>query len=32
LPVEVGFENLALVQEDILCLCQVANIPVVLAT
>jgi pyruvate kinase len=32
LAVEVGFENLAFVQEDILCLCEAAHIPVVLAT
>jgi pyruvate kinase len=32
LAVEVGFENLALVQEDILCLCEAAQIPVILAT
>jgi len=32
LAVEVGFENLALVQEDILCLCEAAHIPVILAT
>jgi pyruvate kinase len=32
LAVEVGFENLALVQEDILCLCEAAYIPVILAT
>ncbi len=32
LAVEVGFENLALVQEDILCLSEAAHIPVVLAT
>jgi pyruvate kinase len=32
LAVEVGFENLALVQEDILCLCESAHIPVILAT
>ena len=32
LAVEVGFENLALVQEDILCLCEGAQIPVILAT
>jgi pyruvate kinase len=32
LAVEVGFENLALVQEDILCICEAAHIPVILAT
>lgn len=32
LAVEVGYENLALVQEDILCLCEAAHIPVILAT
>ncbi len=32
LAVEVGFENLALVQEDILCLCEAAHIPVIWAT
>jgi len=32
LAVEVGFENLAFVQEDILCLCEAAHIPVILAT
>jgi len=32
LAVEVGFENLAVIQEDILCLCEAAHIPVVLAT
>jgi pyruvate kinase len=32
LAVEVGFENLALVQEDILCLCEAAHVPVILAT
>jgi pyruvate kinase len=32
LAVEVGFENLALVQEDILCMCEAAHIPVILAT
>jgi pyruvate kinase len=32
LAVEVGFENLAFIQEDILCLCEAAHIPVVLAT
>ena len=32
LAVEVGFENLAFVQEDVLCLCEAAHIPVVLAT
>jgi len=32
LAVEVGFENLALVQEDILCLCEAAHVPVIWAT
>ena len=32
MAVEVGFENLALVQEDILCICEAAHIPVILAT
>jgi pyruvate kinase len=32
LAVEVGFENLAFIQEDILCLCEAAHVPVVLAT
>jgi pyruvate kinase len=32
LAVEVGFENLVLVQEDILCMCEAAHIPVILAT
>jgi pyruvate kinase len=32
LAVEVGFENLPFVQEDILCLCEAAHIPVVIAT
>ena len=32
MAVEVGFENLAFVQEDILCLCESAHIPVILAT
>jgi pyruvate kinase len=32
LAVEVGFEHLALVQEDILCLCEVAHVPVIWAT
>ena len=32
LAVEVGFENLPFVQEDILCLCEAAHVPVVLAT
>jgi pyruvate kinase len=32
LAVEVGFENLPFVQEDILCLCEAAHTPVVLAT
>ncbi|HEY5475693.1 MAG TPA: pyruvate kinase [Tepidiformaceae bacterium] len=32
LAVEVGFENLAVVQEDILCLCEAAHVPVIWAT
>ena len=32
LAVEIGFENLAFIQEDILCLCEAAHIPVILAT
>jgi pyruvate kinase len=32
LAVEVGFENLAFVQEDILCMCEAAHVPVVIAT
>jgi pyruvate kinase len=32
LAVEVGFERLALVQEDILCLCEAAHVPVIWAT
>ena len=32
LAVEAGFENLAFIQEDILCLCEAAHIPVILAT
>jgi pyruvate kinase len=32
LAVEAGFENLALVQEDILCLCEAAHVPVIWAT
>ena len=32
LAVEVGFEQLALVQEDILCLCDAAHVPVIWAT
>ena len=32
LAVEVGFEHLALVQEDILCLCDAAHVPVIWAT
>ena len=32
LAVEVGFENLAFIQEDIFCLCEAAHIPVILAT
>jgi len=32
LAVELGFENLSLIQEDILCLCEAAHVPVILAT
>jgi len=32
LAVEVGFEQLALVQEDILCLCEAVHVPVIWAT
>ena len=32
LAFEVGFENLAFVQEDILCMCEAAHVPVVFAT
>jgi len=32
LVVELGFENLSLIQEDILCLCEAAHVPVILAT
>ena len=32
LAVEAGFENLSLIQEDILCLCEAAHLPVILAT
>ena len=32
LAVEMGFENLSLIQEDILCLCEAAHVPVILAT
>lgn len=32
LAVEVGFEHLARIQEDILCLCEAAHIPVIWAT
>ncbi|WP_243137520.1 pyruvate kinase [Heliorestis convoluta] len=32
LAVEVGFDNLSLVQEEILCLCEAAHIPVIWAT
>lgn len=32
LAVEVGFENLAFVQEDILCMCEASHLPVVFAT
>ena len=30
LAVEVGFENLPAIQEDILCMCEAAQIPVIL--
>jgi pyruvate kinase len=32
LAVEVGFENLPAIQEDILCMCEAAHTPVILAT
>jgi pyruvate kinase len=32
LAVEMGFENLPTIQEDILCMCEAAHIPVILAT
>ena len=32
LAIETGFENLSLIQEDILCLCEASHIPVILAT
>lgn len=32
LAVEMGFENLPTIQEDILCMCEAAHIPVTLAT
>jgi pyruvate kinase len=32
LAVEIGYENLSQIQEDILCLCDAAHIPVILAT
>ncbi len=32
LAVEMGFENLAFIQEDILCMCEAAHVPVVIAT
>ncbi|HYB03173.1 MAG TPA: pyruvate kinase [Nitrososphaerales archaeon] len=32
LAVEVGFENLAFVQEDVLCMCDAAHVPVIIAT
>ncbi|MCW2276929.1 pyruvate kinase [Heliophilum fasciatum] len=32
LAVEVGFENLAIIQEQILCLCEAAHVPVIWAT
>ena len=32
LAVEVGFENLPIIQEDILCMYEAAHVPVILAT
>jgi len=32
LAVEMGFENLAFIQEDTLCMCEAAHVPVVIAT
>lgn len=32
LAVEMGFENLAFIQEDILCMCDAAHVPVIIAT
>lgn len=32
LAIEIGYENLSQIQEDILCLCNAAHIPVILAT
>jgi pyruvate kinase len=32
LAVEMGFENLAFIQEDVLCMCEAAHVPVVIAT
>lgn len=32
LAVEVGFDNLSIVQEDILCMCDAAHVPVIWAT
>ena len=32
LAVEMGFENLAFVQEDVLCMCEAAHVPVIIAT
>ena len=32
LAVEVGFENLPIIREDILCMCETAHIPVLLVT
>ena len=32
LAVEVGFENMSIVQEDILCMCDAAHVPVIWAT
>ncbi|MGE5661763.1 MAG: pyruvate kinase [Ignavibacteriales bacterium] len=32
LAVEMGFENLPAIQEDILCMCEAAHVPVILAT
>lgn len=32
LAAEIGYENLSLIQEDILCICEAAHVPVILAT
>lgn len=32
LAVEMGFENLAFIQEDVLCMCEAAHLPVIIAT